>query len=76
MIYSHGNATDIGELLPYLKFLQRSLKINIFGYDYQGYGLSKPKDRQCTEKRVYASVQSVLEYIMNVLNFPPEKIIL
>jgi hypothetical protein len=63
-------------MIPYLQLLQQALKINVFGYDYQGYGISKPKERTCSEKRVYSSITAVADYVINILNFPPNKIIL
>lgn len=41
LIYSHGNATDLGLMIPMYIFLCINLKINIVGYDYTGYGISK-----------------------------------
>jgi len=40
MIYSHGNATDVGAMFLVYTMLSLSLKINIVGYDYSGYGVS------------------------------------
>lgn len=76
LLYSHGNATDLGQMLPYLQLLNTALKINVFSYDYQGYGISKPKGRSPSEKRVYESITVCAEYLLNVKKFPSEKIII
>lgn len=76
ILYSHGNATDLGQMLPYLQLLNTALKINVFSYDYQGYGISKPKGRSPSEKRVYESITVCADYLMNVKKFPANKIII
>lgn len=65
----------MGQMLPYLQLLNTALKINVMGYDYQGYGISKPKGRPASEKRVYESITVCAEWLMNVKGIPSEKII-
>jgi len=48
LLYSHGNAEDIGLIANFLTDLSRLLGINILCFDYSGYGVSTDK--------VYASV--------------------
>ena len=43
LVYSHGNACDIGYMNNFLTKLSRDLNINIISYDYIGYGLTKCK---------------------------------
>jgi pimeloyl-ACP methyl ester carboxylesterase len=38
ILYSHGNATDLGQVLPFCLELSRELKANVVCYDYAGYG--------------------------------------
>jgi len=40
IIYSHGNATDIGAMYPLQAILSNSLECNVVSYDYSGYGES------------------------------------
>eukprot|EP00879_Flechtneria_rotunda_P013371 GHRR01013961.1.p1 GENE.GHRR01013961.1~~GHRR01013961.1.p1 ORF type:complete len:221 (+),score=47.03 GHRR01013961.1:532-1194(+) len=40
LLYSHGNAVDLGQMLPVFRDLGRLLKVNVMGYDYTGYGAS------------------------------------
>jgi abhydrolase domain-containing protein 17 len=40
IIYSHGNATDIGAMFLIFTMISVSLRVNVVGYDYSGYGVS------------------------------------
>ena len=40
LLFSHGNATDLGCMRPHLVDLSEQLCVNIMAYDYSGYGLS------------------------------------
>lgn len=40
ILYSHGNAVDLGHMLPVYRELSRLLRVNVMGYDYSGYGRS------------------------------------
>ena len=41
LIFSHGNATDLGYMRDILLMLARDIKCSILAYDYTGYGLSE-----------------------------------
>jgi hypothetical protein len=45
LLYSHGNAADLGQLYDLFVQLKVNLKINLMGYDYSGYGASTGKVR-------------------------------
>ncbi|KAF0976645.1 hypothetical protein FDP41_004544 [Naegleria fowleri] len=74
LLYSHGNATDLGQTMPYLELLRSSLKINVCGYEYQGYGISEPKV-SCSEPRVYASIEAAVKYLKTERGFSEDRII-
>jgi hypothetical protein len=74
-LYSHGNACDLGQMMPYLEMLRSTMKINVFSYDYVGYGISKPKARP-SEQGCYASILAAYQYLTNVLNFSSSNIIM
>jgi hypothetical protein len=38
LLYSHANAEDLGSIYPWCKFLSKMLQVNLFAYDYAGYG--------------------------------------
>jgi len=40
LLFSHGNAEDLGMLYHRMKDLARALKVNVMAYEYSGYGLS------------------------------------
>ncbi|XP_031093978.1 alpha/beta hydrolase domain-containing protein 17C-like isoform X2 [Ipomoea triloba] len=49
MLYSHGNAADVGQMYELFCELSLHLRVNLMGYDYSGYGLSTGK--VCGNKR-------------------------
>lgn len=51
IIYSHGNACDIGYMNNFISNLALDTNTNIVSYDYEGYGLSegKPSEKGCIE---------------------------
>jgi pimeloyl-ACP methyl ester carboxylesterase len=38
ILYSHGNASDIGQSYDFLSDLKEELKVNVLHYEYYGYG--------------------------------------
>lgn len=81
ILYSHGNATDIGAMYSLYHAMAMHLKVNIIAYDYTGYGSSKIQDKdiesmrkKCTEKQIYKDIDRVYEWCIDskiVIN--PEK---
>jgi len=71
ILYSHGNAEDIGQLRPWLEKLQSS-GFAVFAYDYHGYGTSEGAP---SERNVYADADAAYEYLTKTLNIPATKII-
>ncbi len=72
IIYSHGNAEDLGHILPLLKsFHQKGF--SVFAYDYPGYGLSEGK---ATEKSTYDAINAVYEFVTEDLKIPQHSVIL
>ena len=53
IIYSHGNATDCGAMFIMYAMLALTLKVNVVGYDYTGYGSSYDSGVPTTEKQTY-----------------------
>ena len=43
IIYSHGNAEDVGISLYYLDVLSHVLKASVIAYEYPGYSISEGK---------------------------------
>ncbi|MEL7502317.1 MAG: alpha/beta hydrolase [Cyanobacteria bacterium J06554_6] len=71
ILYSHGNATDLGQLMPTFQILNEA-GFSVFAYDYQGYGLSEGRP---TEHNTYQDIEAAYQYLVDDLNTPPENII-
>lgn len=72
ILVSHGNAEDLGSILPYLKKLN-SIGFSILAYDYQGYGTSGGKP---SEKNTYEDINAAYRYLTQILNINSQQIIL
>lgn len=72
ILFSHGNAEDIGTIEPFLLKLREN-GFTVFSYDYRGYGTS---DGTPSEENTYGDIQAAYEYLVEVRKIPAEKIIL
>lgn len=72
ILYSHGNAVDIGQMPPFYTSLAFNLKTDICCYDYSGYGLSTGSP---SEKNIYSDIKTVYNYLINEMKFSPEHVI-
>lgn len=74
MIYSHGNATDIGAMHPLQLILSNSLECNVVSYDYSGYGES---GGVAMESTTYTDILGVYKWTLeNVCNGDESRIVL
>lgn len=74
IIYSHGNATDIGAMFPLQAVLAHSLDCNVVMYDYSGFGESGGMP---LEENTYNDIDAVYNYTLeHVANNDPSTIIL
>lgn len=71
LLFSHGNAEDLGSDVPWLEHL-RDAGFAFLAYDYRGYGTSEGRS---SEKTVYEDVFAAYAYATEQLQFPPEQII-
>jgi hypothetical protein len=73
MLFSHGNAEDLGLIRPWFKQVARMLRINVFAYDYTGYGLneSEPSEADC-----FADIEAAFDYLTDMLDKEPSSIVL
>ncbi len=71
ILYSHGNAEDLGTDLDTFKEL-RDLEFSVFAYDYNGYGTSAGVP---SESNAYRDVNAAYDYVTGNLKTPPEHII-
>jgi uncharacterized protein len=72
VLFSHGNAGNIGHRLDKIKMLN-DIGFNVFIYDYRGYGISKGSP---SEKGIYEDAYAAYEYLVYKLNVPNNNIIL
>ncbi|OIV98189.1 hypothetical protein TanjilG_11586 [Lupinus angustifolius] len=60
ILYSHGNAADIGQMYELFVELSIHLRVNLMGYDYSGYGQSSGKP---SEHNTYADIEAAYKYL-------------
>ncbi|KAL0557488.1 hypothetical protein IC582_006032 [Cucumis melo] len=73
MLYSHGNAADLGQIYQLLIQLSLHLGVNIMGYDYSGYGQSTGK---ASEEDTYADIEAAYKCLQETYGVKEEEIIL
>ncbi|MCJ2543198.1 alpha/beta hydrolase [Thermostichus vulcanus] len=70
LLYSHGNAEDLGDILPRLFSLQRQ-GFSILAYDYRGYGTSQGEP---SEAGAYKDIEAAYDYLI-AQGIPPAQIL-
>jgi abhydrolase domain-containing protein 17 len=73
ILYSHGNAEDLGWMLPTLEQL-RELGFAVVAYDYRGYGASTGGPP--TTAGVSRDIAAVYAWMTRDLGIPPERVVL
>ncbi|KFB45949.1 hypothetical protein ZHAS_00013915 [Anopheles sinensis] len=73
LLFSHGNAVDLGQMTTFFIGLGQRINCNIFSYDYSGYGQSTGKP---TEKNLYADIDAAWHALRTRFGISPENIIL
>lgn len=71
ILYSHGNAEDLGGDLPILRAL-RDHGFAVLAYDYRGYGLSTGRP---SERNAYADESAAYAWLTRELGVAPGRII-
>mmetsp|Transcript_40617 Transcript_40617/g.121411 ORF Transcript_40617/g.121411 Transcript_40617/m.121411 type:complete len:268 (-) Transcript_40617:82-885(-) len=71
VLYSHGNAEDLGQRLPYLDQMSQLCATDVLAYDYCGYGFSEgtPSEESCI-----LAINAAYEYLLE--HFSPSRIVL
>jgi pimeloyl-ACP methyl ester carboxylesterase len=75
LLYSHGNAEDLGMMYRRMKDMARVLGVNVLAYDYSGYGMSQPRCEP-SEKMCYRNIDAAYNYLIRVMKIPPSRIVL
>ena len=73
MFFSHGNAVDLGQMCSFYWALGKRLGVNIFSYDYSGYGMSSGVP---SESNVYADVEGAWKALQKRYGIKAENVIL
>ncbi|MBD1899174.1 MULTISPECIES: alpha/beta hydrolase [Cyanophyceae] len=71
ILYSHGNAEDLFDVLSVRQGL-RDMGFAVFAYDYRGYGTSQGTP---TERNSYRDIDAAYTYLTQQLGVPPNRII-
>ncbi|MEZ5428392.1 MAG: alpha/beta hydrolase [Pyrinomonadaceae bacterium] len=72
ILFSHGNAEDIGSAEFFLEELNEA-GFAVLAYDYRGYGRSEGR---ASEKNSYQDIEAAYDYLTGELNVPAERIII
>ena len=70
ILYSHGNATDVGAMSGLQCLIAKSLKCHVVVYDYSGYGESGGVPM---EKNTYRDVKMMYEWVVENVTGPQLK---
>ncbi|KAL8549844.1 hypothetical protein ACS0TY_008620 [Phlomoides rotata] len=73
LLYSHGNAADLGQMYELFVEITLRLRVNLMGYDYSGYGHSTGKP---TEYNTYADIDAVYKCLKEKYGVKDEQLIL
>jgi fermentation-respiration switch protein FrsA (DUF1100 family) len=71
LLYSHGNAEDLGGIMPVLRAL-RDLGVAILAYDYRGYGMSEGRP---SADGALLDQDAAFAHLTGTLGFRPGRII-
>jgi fermentation-respiration switch protein FrsA (DUF1100 family) len=72
VLYSHGNFEDLGWVRARMEIL-RGLGLQVFGYDYRGYGLS---EGTASVARATEDARAAFAHVRDTLGVPSERIVL
>ncbi|PQQ17067.1 protein ABHD17B [Prunus yedoensis var. nudiflora] len=73
LLYSHGNAADLGQMYHIFTELSLHLGVNLMGYDYSGYGQSSGKP---SEQDTYADIEAAYKCLEETYGIKEEDVIL
>ena len=73
ILFSHGNAEDLGMIYDWFNDLARVLRVNIMAYDYSGYGKSNGTP---TEENCFADITAAYNWLIEDKKILPEQIVL
>jgi len=72
ILYSHGNAEDLGQRLPYLDLMAQICASDVFAYEYCGYGFS---EGETSEENCLLAIDAAYEHLTEEKGFDPRRIV-
>ncbi|CAK4085929.1 unnamed protein product [Aphanomyces euteiches] len=73
ILFSHGNAEDLGMIYEWFREISRQLNVNVMAYDYTGYGISVGIP---SEEAIFSDIEAAFAYLVTVKKTPAHRIIL
>mmetsp|Transcript_33982 Transcript_33982/g.79482 ORF Transcript_33982/g.79482 Transcript_33982/m.79482 type:complete len:259 (-) Transcript_33982:270-1046(-) len=73
LLFSHANAEDLGMIIQYFREVSHILEVNIFAYEYTGYGMSTGEP---SEAAIYADIEAAYKYLRDIIGIPWHEIVL
>jgi fermentation-respiration switch protein FrsA (DUF1100 family) len=73
LVWFHGNAGNISHRVDNLQELHHRLGVNVFIFDYRGYGRSEGR---ATEEGAYLDARAAVEYVASRGDVDPERLVL
>ncbi|KAL3937483.1 MAG: hypothetical protein SGBAC_007420 [Bacillariaceae sp.] len=73
IIYSHGNAEDVGISLYYLDVVSHILQASVIAYEYPGYSISEGEP---SEENCYEAINAAYKYATETAKLQPSEIVL
>jgi fermentation-respiration switch protein FrsA (DUF1100 family) len=73
VLYAHGNAEDLGQLVPWLEELRRA-GFSVLAFDYRGYGLSTGGPTSAAGAT--DDMAAVYHHAVSTLKIPPSRLVL
>jgi len=73
LVWFHGNAGNVGHRVENIKLLHDRVRVNIFIFDYRGYGRSEGR---ASEQGTYRDGVAALEYVRRRPGVDPERVFL
>jgi len=73
ILFSHGNSTDIGIMFPHLRDMCNNLKVDVFAYEYSGYGESTGVP---SEADLYSDIDAAYHYLVSDCGLEESSVVL
>eukprot|EP00418_Pyrodinium_bahamense_P086243 CAMPEP_0179054514 /NCGR_PEP_ID=MMETSP0796-20121207/22825_1 /TAXON_ID=73915 /ORGANISM="Pyrodinium bahamense, Strain pbaha01" /LENGTH=309 /DNA_ID=CAMNT_0020751139 /DNA_START=62 /DNA_END=989 /DNA_ORIENTATION=- len=76
LLYSHGNAEDLGLHLDYIDALSRHTGADVFSYEYVGYSLSRLDGGEASEAACLRSIDAAWRYCVDEAKIHPKRVVI